>query len=125
MLNRIFLSISLLFLLSCGASAQSQDYKNLNVADFMTEIQERKYIQLLDVRTAQETDQGIIPGADKIDFYSETFKKELSELDKDTPLYIYCRSGGRSAKASAIAHELGFKEVYNLLGGYTAYTNFK
>jgi len=32
---------------------------------------------------------------------------------------VYCGVGGRSAKAMARMHELGFKEVYNMLGGTT------
>ncbi len=41
----------------------------------------------------------------------------MNKLNKDEPLYIYCRSGNRSGKAASKLKELGFKEVYDLQGG--------
>ena len=43
----------------------------------------------------------------------------MSELNKQAETLIYCHSGGRSGKASKILKELGFKEVYDLKGGYS------
>jgi len=42
----------------------------------------------------------------------------MSELDKTKPVYVYCLSGKRSGNSMLILQELGFKEVYNLIGGY-------
>jgi rhodanese-related sulfurtransferase len=39
-------------------------------------------------------------------------------LDKEIPIYLYCRSGGRSNKAARQLISLGFKEIYDLQGGY-------
>jgi rhodanese-related sulfurtransferase len=79
-------------------------------------------VQLVDVRTPKEYNQGFIKNAKNIDYFSSDFKTQFQELDKEKPLYIYCRSGGRSAKASKILKTLGFKEIYDLKGGYLAWS---
>ena len=76
---------------------------------------------LLDVRTTNEVGQGAIEGAINIDYYSSDFKKNVSKLNKNKAIYVYCRSGNRSGKAMQIMTDLGFVEVYNLIGGYGAW----
>ncbi|MGV6861725.1 MAG: rhodanese-like domain-containing protein [Putridiphycobacter sp.] len=95
-------------------------YKNVNAEEFKSLMSSNPGI-LLDVRTAQEFGGGYIPGAINIDYYSSTFKDEVSKLDKTKPIYVYCRSGARSGKSMIILQELGFNEVYNLIGGYMNY----
>ena len=43
--------------------------------------------------------------------------QEIEKLDKDNSYYVYCRTGVRSANSCQLMNELGFKKVYNLLGG--------
>ena len=75
---------------------------------------------IIDVRTEQEIDDGYIPEALHMDIYQgQLFMDKVQELDKDKSYYIYCRSGGRSAQACAIMNQLGFKNTYNLLGGFS------
>ena len=50
------------------------------------------------------------------------FREKIQELDRDKPVYLYCRSGNRSGKASKIMDELGFKEIVDLKGGYKAWS---
>jgi rhodanese-related sulfurtransferase len=78
-------------------------------------------IQLIDVRTPKEFEEGHLENATLIDYFSSNFKETLLILDKEKPLYLYCKSGGRSGKASKILVELGFKEIYDLKGGYKAW----
>lgn len=78
-------------------------------------------IQLIDVRTPKEYEEGHIENATLIDYFSSNFKENLLTLDKEKPLYLYCKSGGRSGKASKILANMGFKEVYDLKGGYMAW----
>lgn len=78
-------------------------------------------VQLVDVRTPSEYDEGHIEDATLIDYQSEDFKDRIQQLDKSKPVYIYCRSGGRSGMASEIMSELGFIEVYDLEGGILAW----
>lgn len=75
-------------------------------------------IQLIDVRTADEYNAGKIGNASNIDFYGDNFQSELEKLDKSKPVMVYCASGGRSGKTANMMKSMGFKEVYDLSGGY-------
>ena len=73
---------------------------------------------ILDVRTPDEFRGGHIPKAINIDLYSADFRSEIGKLDKNKKYLVYCRSGVRSAQASEIMRELGFKNIFNLLQGF-------
>ncbi|MFD2824475.1 rhodanese-like domain-containing protein [Lacinutrix iliipiscaria] len=78
---------------------------------------------ILDVRTDEETEEGIIPNAIVADIYQgQEFINQLEALDKSKTYYVYCRSGGRSAQACAIMNQLGFANTKNLLGGFSEWT---
>ncbi|MGE9271619.1 MAG: rhodanese-like domain-containing protein [Verrucomicrobiales bacterium] len=78
--------------------------------------------QILDVRTAREWESGWVKGAHRIDVRAEDFVAQVSkELDLKKPLLVYCHSGGRSARAAEQLESMGFKEVYDLRGGITAW----
>jgi len=72
---------------------------------------------ILDVRTPEEFLGEYIENAVNLDYYSDTFIKDLDKLDKNKTHLIYCRSGRRSENALNIMKELDFREVYNMLGG--------
>ena len=59
--------------------------------------------------------------AENINFKSKDFLSQISKLDKSKPVLLYCSAGGRSAKASIIFDSLGFKEIYDLKGGYLSW----
>ncbi len=73
--------------------------------------------QIIDVRTPTEFKEGFIERAKNINLKDDDFAKEITSLDKDKPVYIYCRSGHRSGIAAKKMIDLGFKEVYDLQGG--------
>lgn len=75
--------------------------------------------QLIDVRTPEEIAEGKIDGALEMNFYDSNFKEQLAQLDKEKPVLVYCRSGNRSGKAAKLMNEMGFKQVYDLIGGYS------
>ena len=118
------LFFSFIFLsLSCANFQQEinkKNFKNLTAEDFYTNIINNKGI-ILDVRTIDELKSGIIEGASTINFYDSNFKNKLSKIQKDKVVYVYCRSGGRSAKAAQLLIDLGQKEVINLDGGIMAW----
>ncbi|HYD21122.1 MAG TPA: thioredoxin domain-containing protein [Flavipsychrobacter sp.] len=74
---------------------------------------------LLDVRTAEEFAEGYIKGAVNIDWNAPSFTTEVAKLDKNKPVFVYCRRGGRSSAAVQALKDMGFKEVYDLDGGIT------
>ncbi len=55
-----------------------------------------------------------------MNFHDDAFSSQLETLDKSKPVYVYCKGGGRSGKTAKMLHEMGFSEVYNLLGGITS-----
>jgi len=86
----------------------------ISPADLNTKLGD---IQLIDVRTPKEYTEGHIKDANNINFYDNDFITQMSKLDKDKELYIYCRSGGRSGKAAKQLEAAGFTKVYDLQGG--------
>jgi rhodanese-related sulfurtransferase len=73
---------------------------------------------ILDVRTENECNEGIIANALQIDIYEgQGFIDKIEALDKSKNYYVYCRSGARSAKACEVMESLGFEKTFNLLGG--------
>lgn len=91
---------------------------NLEQEVWRDQLNEDANAVILDVRTEDEFNEGIIPGAINIDIYKgQGFIYSIEELDKSKNYYVYCRSGGRSGQACSIMKELGFENAYNLLGG--------
>lgn len=74
--------------------------------------------QLLDVRTSAEYGQGYLAKSVNMDVKDPVFVQKLATLDKDKPVFVYCLSGGRSAQAAKLLVQNGFKEVYDMQGGY-------
>ena len=97
-------------------------YSDISVEEFKKEIIEFPNAVILDVRTPEETKEGMVPGAIEIDYNSDSFETKINELEKSKRYYVYCRSGGRSASASSWMVENGFTDVVNILGGYNAYS---
>ena len=111
--------LSLIYLTSCG-NITSQVIENIEPEEFQKQINTGEGI-ILDVRTANEFHSSHIKDASNIDFYSDDFIKKLKIVRKDVPIYVYCRSGGRSSAAASKMASLGFVKVYNLLGGIVAW----
>jgi rhodanese-related sulfurtransferase len=111
--------IMTLFSSLLGANTQQNDtIKILNPSDFKDAIKS-KDVQLVDVRTADEFKAGAIESALNIDFFQqENFKEEFEKLDKEQPVYLYCRSGSRSQQAAGKLKAMGFNKIYDLQGGY-------
>ena len=104
-----------------GVKAQQIDaYKILEVQVFKDSISHKK-VQLVDVRTPEEYNSGHIKDAENIDFYSGIFTTEFNKLDKEKPVYIYCRSGSRSKQTATKLSAMGFKKIYDLKGGILNY----
>lgn len=110
-----------LILTTLSSCAQKSEKLNLVSQEAFSKLLTSD-IQLLDVRTAREFQQGYIKDAILIDFYDPYFvAKVQATFDKEKPLYVYCSVGGRSNKAGLKLVTEGFQEVYDLEGGYSKY----
>ncbi|WP_434995114.1 rhodanese-like domain-containing protein [Arthrobacter sp. Ld5] len=74
--------------------------------------------QVLDVREDFEVASGVIPGALHIPMGQ--LRSRLSELEKDTPVIVVCRSGNRSAQVADALNAAGFT-ADTMAGGMTAW----
>jgi rhodanese-related sulfurtransferase len=74
--------------------------------------------QLVDVRTDEEYQVSHLKDAQNFCVTDESFKEQVADLDKNKPVYVYCRSGKRSHDAANILIEMGFTKVYDLQGGH-------
>ena len=75
---------------------------------------------LLDVRIPQEYREGHIPGSQNVPLQQLDKVEEVTE-NKDTILYVYCRSGARSRQAVSLLKHMGYTNVHNI-GGIAAYS---
>ena len=118
--KKIFKCIILLLAIS-SCNINGQKYQNLSVSDFDKKLHDGN-VQLVDVRTPEEYAERHLKDAVNINFNSDDFVDLISKLDKTKPVLVYCLSGGRSAKASALISKKGYPQVYNLDGGILAWT---
>ena len=114
-----FLIASLFLIVSFGCKETRSKHIEVVTAEEMQEILDLEDVQLIDVRTPHEFNEGYIKGAQNINFYSDTFEEDILKLDKTKPVMLYCKSGRRSATCAEKLVEAGFVKVYDLKGGIT------
>lgn len=87
-------------------------------------LENKNSLYLVDVRELDEYhgDLGHVAGAKLISLGD--FSKKVQDLPHDQTLVIICRSGGRSAQATAYAKQLGYSNIYNMAGGMLAWNQF-
>jgi rhodanese-related sulfurtransferase len=91
---------------------------NLTQQEWASKVATDHEAIILDVRTEEEWNEGIIPGAILNDIYKgQAFIYKLEEMDKNKNFYIYCKAGARSAQACSIMNTMGFENTFNLEGG--------
>jgi molybdopterin/thiamine biosynthesis adenylyltransferase/rhodanese-related sulfurtransferase len=73
----------------------------------------------VDVREADEWEQGHIPGAVHVPRGNLESRIEGVATDRSAPVVLYCAAGNRSVFAAKTLEELGYESVYSLVGGFT------
>ena len=121
---------SILHVICCKQSAQSHDtdlptITNVSVEEFDQLIKDHPEYLLIDARTPEEVAEGKIGNAQTVDYLGEFFDRQVEQLDTTKTILLYCRSGKRSSKAAEVMIEKGFDKIYNLNGGYLAWTEGK
>jgi rhodanese-related sulfurtransferase len=110
----IFILFTSFLFINCGEVQEENAITTLELKELLS----KDKIQLIDVRTQREVKYGFIETAMFVNFFDTDFTiKAIEKLDKNKPVYLYCRSGNRSGKATKVLKDKGF-EVYNVLGGY-------
>jgi len=98
--------------------AKNSCFENIGNDGFKYRMKDKEQVVLLDVRTLGEFKAGNIENSIHIDVLQNSYKEQVSKLDKEKTYLVYCRSGNRSIKAAVILCDLGFTKVYNLSNGY-------
>jgi len=98
--------------------SSSASFVDISPIEAKRKIEMKRDVLILDVRTQEEFSQGHIEGA--INIPVQEIEKMIGELRKykKYEIIVYCRSGNRSRRASEILVRYGFKNVYNLKGGF-------
>ena len=111
--------VFLLIFSTLAAAIGAQGQQVLAPADFARKLQDTPRPQLLDVRTPTEFAVGRLPAARNVDWRNpETFARQVAQLDKSRPVFVYCQVGGRSKAAADWLARQGFRTVYDLRGGF-------
>ncbi|MAD96343.1 MAG: rhodanese [Flavobacteriaceae bacterium] len=120
------LGLLLLFFTLASCQAQKEDYASISMAEFISIYKQMGDLQILDVRTPEEYKEGFIKGAMLNNVFEPNFVDVAKRnLNKEKPIYVYCRSGRRSVKATKMLQEQGFSKVINVEGGYNAWIKQK
>ncbi len=86
-------------LVGCSNSKAITGFDSVDAARF-AEVIEDEQVQIIDVRTPAEFNEGHIPGAVNIDIDGEEFEAMVAQLDKSRPVAVYCRGGRRSKEVA-------------------------
>ncbi len=122
MKNFLYIScfvFTLMLISACESNGQGN--LTITVTEFESKINSEKF-QVLDVRTTGEFKAGYLKGALQADWLNKKeFEERTKHLNPEKPLLVYCASGVRSEQAAKWLLKKGFKEVYNLKGGTSAW----
>lgn len=103
------------------SAMSNSNFENISAGEFKAKIEADANTVVLDVRMKEELEGGFIKNSINLNIMSSSFVEEIKKLDKSKTYLIYCRSGNRSAKACGFMANEGFKDLYNLIGGYGAW----
>ncbi|MGB5693720.1 MAG: rhodanese-like domain-containing protein [Flavobacteriaceae bacterium] len=109
---------SLLLLMILLLTVHCTQKKSMHINDFSNENLNKEV--LIDVRTPEEYQEGHLDGAININWFDPDFTQQVEALGQKKGIYVYCKKGGRSAKAAAMLDSLGYSAT-DLLGGYDEY----
>ena len=109
--------LAMVLLAGCAApAADTPGYRQINMQEAITMMEEESDYIILDVRTPEEFSEKHIPGA--INVPNETIgSEEIPELpNKDQLILVYCRSGNRSKQASDKLAAQGYTNIVEFGG---------
>ena len=123
----------LFFFIACKESppvktevvVQKEILKKISVEETKELLSQNSDIIIIDVRTEEETNEGTLEGAIVIDVKKDNFAEEIEKLNKESTYLVYCRSGKRSTTATDKMVAVGFKNLYEMKGGYLDWLDSK
>jgi len=122
----ILAAVGLLIVLPCAcakeekAEGQEQKIEDIQLEEafaLMEDNRDNDDFVIIDLRSAKEYANGHIEEAVNLDYSASDFARELEELDRDMAYLLYSCTDDVSGQVLDMMAELGFTEVYNMLGG--------
>ncbi|HET7616992.1 MAG TPA: molybdopterin-synthase adenylyltransferase MoeB [Vicinamibacterales bacterium] len=103
----------------CTPAHAPAEKNDMTVVELRDELARGGPLQVVDVRERVEAAICRVPGSILIPLGE--LERRLPELDRNAPMAVYCKSGGRSARAVALLKEHGFDRARNVSGGILAW----
>lgn len=101
-----------------AAGLQTESIDSISARAFALLVRRSSGLQCLDVRRKNEYEQAHLQGT--INIPLNYLAKNVDQLDKDKPLYVHCAAGYRSVIAISVLKRLGFNQLINIAGGFSA-----
>jgi thioredoxin len=121
-MKSLILSALLVVLFSCTNHSQQKGIQLVSVQAYAEALKSTPNTTIVDVRTPEEFQGGHLKDAVNFNVLAPDFQAQVSKLDRDQPVFVYCKAGGRSADASEIMKDMGFTVIYDMQGGYMAWS---
>ena len=103
------------------AGLETSSIAQMPVDELHNRIEENADLQIIDVRRPAEYDSGHASGATNAPLAS--LENQVSELDSKRPTAVICASGYRSSMGASLLEKHGFRDLYNVVGGTSAWIN--
>jgi rhodanese-related sulfurtransferase len=97
------------------------DFKQIHASEVRNLLETGATI--IDIREETEYTQSHLKGVKNIPL--SQIRQRLDEIPRNQPIYLHCRSGQRSYNAALALQNHGFKEVFNISGGFLAISLFE
>lgn len=104
-----------------GESRGESMIPEISVFDLKSKLDRKEKFLLLDVREPFEYEMAKISGSKLIPLGQ--LAERLGELDQNQPIVAHCKLGGRSSRAVELLLKNGFKNVWSVAGGITAWSD--
>ncbi len=115
-IHSILFFFATIFVSSCIGQS-TEGFVSVKPQEFSEKLEKSPEAILIDVRTPQEYADGHLKNATNINWNGDDFGKQVAELDKSKPIFIYCLSGGRSKAAANFLKQEGFTDIVEMDGG--------
>lgn len=96
---------------------QAPSVPEITPTDLKEKLDQNEPVVLVDVREPFEAQIADLPDHGQKRIPTGDFADRFAELDPQSEIVVYCRSGSRSSWAVAILVDQGYEHVYNLQGG--------
>ena len=94
-------------------------FEDITIKDFKKNFQNQALI--IDIRDQESYNKSNIPKS--VNYSSKDIINLIEKEKKDSKIIIYCYHGNSSRKVASFLSDYGFKNVYSLIGGFSAWEN--